>query len=132
MVFQKRSRSQDHEYKFHLDTVGLEHTKNYTYPGLNISAKGNFFKAVNDLRDKARMAFYAIKRNIQFDIPIRIWLKIPIAFYGCEVTNQEFTKWDNQQIETLHAEFRRQNGLSREDRLVHTAHKTRWKLNCTS
>jgi hypothetical protein len=53
---------------------------------------------VNELRDKARRAFYAIKRNIKFDIPIRIWLKIlesviePIALCGCEVggplTNQ--------------------------------------------
>jgi hypothetical protein len=46
-----------------------------TYLGLNISARGNCHKVVNDLRDKARRAFYAIKRNIQFDIPIRIWLK---------------------------------------------------------
>ena len=115
MVFQKRSSHQDHKYKFHLDTVALEHTKNYTYLGLNISATGNFHKAVNDLRDKARRAFYAIKRNINFNIPIRIWLKIlesviePIALYGCEVwgplTNQDFTKWDKHQIETLHAEF---------------------------
>jgi hypothetical protein len=30
----------------------------------------------NDLRDKVRRAFHAIKRNIQFDMPIRIWLKI--------------------------------------------------------
>ena len=35
MVFQKR---QDHKYKFHIDTVALEHTKYYTYLGLNISA----------------------------------------------------------------------------------------------
>ena len=84
------SSCQDHKYKFHLDTIALEHTKNYTSLGLN--------KAVNELRDKARSSFYAIKRNIQFDIPIRIWLKIvesvkePIALYGCEVwgpfTNQ--------------------------------------------
>ena len=58
---------------------------------------------------------YAIKRNIKYDIPIRIWLKIlesvtePIALYGCEVwgllTNQEFTKWDKHKIENLHVEF---------------------------
>ena len=70
---------------------------------------------MNDLRDKARRAFYAIKRNITFNIPIRIWLKILesvielIALYGCEVwgplTNQDFTKWGKHQIETLHAEF---------------------------
>ena len=54
-------------------------------------------------------------KGTKFNIPIRIWLKIlesviePIALYGCEVwgplTNQEFTKWDKHQIETLHAEF---------------------------
>ena len=37
MVFQKRTSCQDHEFKFHLDTVALEHTKNDTYLGLNIS-----------------------------------------------------------------------------------------------
>jgi hypothetical protein len=74
MVFQKLSSRQDHKYKFHLDTVALEHTKNYTYLDLNISAC-NLHKAVNDLRDKARRGFYAIKRNIKCDIPIRIWLK---------------------------------------------------------
>ena len=59
--------------------------------------------------------FYVIKRNIKFNIPILIQLKIlesviePIALYVCEVwgpyTNQEFIKWDKHQIETLHAEF---------------------------
>jgi hypothetical protein len=57
-----------------VDTVALEHTKNYTYLGLNISTTGNFHKAVNDLRDKARRAFYVNKWKIKFDIPIRIWL----------------------------------------------------------
>ena len=110
MVFQKRSSCHDHKYKFHLDTVALEHTKNNTYLCLNISATGNFHKELNELRDKARRAFYDIKINIKFDIPIRIWLKIlesvkvPIALYGCEVwgplTNQYFTKLDKHQIET--------------------------------
>ena len=73
-------------------------SKNYTFLGLHINTTGNFHKAVNHLRDKARRAFYAIKRNTNFNIPIRIWLKIlesviePISLYGCEVwgplTNQ--------------------------------------------
>ena len=53
----------------------MRERKNYTYLGLNISTTGNFHIAVNNLRDKARRAFYAIKMNIKFDIPIRIWLK---------------------------------------------------------
>jgi hypothetical protein len=111
----KMSICQYHKYKFYLDTVALEHTKKYTYLSRNISTTGNFHKAVNNLRDKARRAFYAVKRNIKFDIPIRIWIKIlqsfiePISLYGCEVwgllTNKEFRKWDKHQIETLHEEF---------------------------
>ena len=82
------------------------------YVALRTSAD---IKAVNDLREKARRAFYAIKRNINFNIPIRICLNKlesflePIVLYGCEVcgplTNQDLTKWDKHQIETLHAEF---------------------------
>ena len=86
MIFQKR---QNHlNQQFFLNTTPLEHTKNYTYLGLNISSTGNFNKAANDLREKARKAFYAIKRNVKLDIPIKIWLKIldsviePITLYG--------------------------------------------------
>ena len=72
------------------------HTKLYS---LNISAAGNFHKAVNELRDKARRAFYTIKRNIQFDIPIRIWLTI------LESPTKNLQNGEKHQIETLHAEF---------------------------
>jgi hypothetical protein len=65
----KRSSCQYNKYTFFLDTVALEHTKNYTYLGQNINTAGN------DLRDKSRTAFYDIKRNIKLDIPIRIWQK---------------------------------------------------------
>ena len=88
-IFEKRPSL--NKYTFHLDTVNLEQTKNYTYLGINMNATGNFNKSVNDLRDKARRAFYAIKRHIQLDIQIKIWLKIfdaviePNALYGCEV-----------------------------------------------
>ncbi len=80
-----------------------------------ISHTGNLSKAVGELRKKARGAFYAIKRKIQFDIPIRTWLKIfksaiePIALYGIEVwgpkTKQNFQTWEKHPVETLHAEF---------------------------
>ena len=93
MIFQKRSSPQHQQCL--LNTTTLEHTKNYTYLGLNISSTGNFKQAVH--------------------IPIQIWLKIldsviePISLCGCEVwgplANQEPEKWDKHQIETLHAEF---------------------------
>ncbi len=115
MIFQKRPSHQEQHHSFKLDNMLLEHRQNYTYLGININNTGNFNKAVNDLRHKARRAFYAIKRNIKIDIPIRIWIKIiksviePIALYGSEVwgplTNQEFTKWDKHPIETLQTEL---------------------------
>ena len=117
MVFQKRSRCQGNRLQFVLGSTTIEHTNTYTYLGLKLSSTGNLNMAVNDLREKARRAFYAIRKSIQINIPIRIWLKIfktviqPIALYGSEVwgplTNQEFIKWDKHQIETLHTEFAR-------------------------
>ena len=114
MIFQKRP-SPKHQHTFLLDTIPLEQTKNYTYLGLNISDTGNLNQAVKDLREKARIAFYAIKRNIRLDIPIQTWLKIldsviePISLYGCEIwgpqNDQDFTKWDKHPIEMLHTEF---------------------------
>ena len=113
MIFEKRHSHVNQQ--FFLNTTALEQTKNYTYLGLNISSTGSFNKAVNDLREKARRAFYAIKRNIKLDIPIKTWLKIldaviePISLYGCEIwgplANQEPEKWDKHQAETLHTEL---------------------------
>ena len=69
---------------------------------------------MNEHREKARRAFYAIKKN-RIKIPIQIWLKRieyvieTIALYGSEVwgplAKQDFIKWDKHPIETLHAEL---------------------------
>lgn len=75
LIFQERSGNHSLKHQFYLDKVKLERAKNYTYLGLNISSSGNFQRAVNELRDKARRAFYAIKRNITTDIPIKTWLQ---------------------------------------------------------
>jgi len=97
-----------------LDTTKLQHTKNYTYLGLNIAYTGNLNMAVKDLRDKARRAFYAIKRTIKIYIPIEIWLKIfqfvlePIILYGSEIwgpkLNNDFDKWEKNN-QSFHSEF---------------------------
>ncbi len=63
MIFQKRSRSQGTQHIFTLGTNQITHTSHYNYLGLKIKSTGNFNHAVNELRDKARRAFYAIKRQ---------------------------------------------------------------------
>ncbi len=74
MIFQKRSRSQGTQHTFSLGTNQIAHTSHYNYLGLKITSTANFNHAVNELRDKARRAFYAIKRQCPIEIPIRIWL----------------------------------------------------------
>ncbi len=76
IIFQKRSRSQGTQKTFLLGTNQITHTSHYNYLGLKITSTGNFNHAVNELKDKARRAFYAIKRQCPIEIPIRIWLKI--------------------------------------------------------
>ena len=71
--------------------------------------------AVNELKEKARRAFYTIKRKIPIDLPIKTWLKIlnsviePIILYGSEIwgplTSQDLPKWEKQLLEALHAEL---------------------------
>lgn len=115
MIFQKRPRGQGDQTRFFLGSHEVEHTHDYTYLGLHITSTGNFNLAVDDLREKGRRAFYAIKKSSNINIPIRIWLKIfksiiePIILYGSEVwgplANQDFEKWDKHPIEILHTEI---------------------------
>ncbi|KAK3553786.1 hypothetical protein QTP70_011156 [Hemibagrus guttatus] len=115
LTFQKRPRGQGERRRFTLGVTKTDHVTNETYLGLKFSANGNLKLAVDELREKARRAFCAIKKSIPVQIPVRIWLKIfhsviePIAPYGSEVwdplLNQEFHKWDKNPVEALHAEF---------------------------
>ena len=115
MVFQKRSHGDGNKPQFMLGQTTIEHTKTYPYLGLKISHTGHFNAALNELREKARRAFYAIRKSTKINIPIQIWLKMfktviqPIALYGSEIwgpmTNQDYTNWDKHKIETLHTEF---------------------------
>ncbi len=116
MVFQNKPRCQEHRYRFSLGSTALEHTMQYTYLGLIITASGSFSMAVNALKDKARRALYAIKKEFQnIEILLPIWCKIfdsviqPIALYGSEVwgplSDQSYTRWDRHPTEALHTEF---------------------------
>ena len=98
MVFQKKARLQGNRYHFTLGANTLGHTTSYTYLGLVISASGCFNMAMTALRDKARRAYYAIKKTIsKFNPPIQIWLKIfdsivqPILLNGIEIWGPCYT-----------------------------------------
>ena len=115
MVFQKRPRCLGNTLHFKIGTHKIENCLEYNYLGLKISPTGSFNPAVDELREKARRAFYAIKRQIYIQIPILIWLKLlqaiiePILLYGSEVwgpqTNQLFDQWEKHSIEIANTEF---------------------------
>ena len=115
MVFQKRSRSQGDTHRFTIGKHKLDNCTDYTYLGLKISSTGSFNPAINELREKARRAFYAIKRQMYIQIPISIWLKLfqsviePILLYGSEVwgplTYQNSAQIEKHPIEIMHLEF---------------------------
>ena len=90
MIFQKKPGCQESRHLFTRGKTALEHTFNYDYLELKISASGNFDLAVNALREKARRAFYAIKRKFyKIDIPIKIFdsVILPFAVVKYEVKN---------------------------------------------
>merc|ERR1712002_311049 len=85
-----------------------------TYLGLTISASGHFGKAMNALADKARRAYYSIRKFMsKLNPPITIWLKLfqsliePILLYGSEIWGPIMKEdlWDSNPIEKVHLEF---------------------------
>ena len=75
IIFRNRSRSQGNTSCFTLGTHRLDPCKEFSYLRLKISSTGNFNPAANELREKARRAFYAIKPQIHLQLPVQIWLK---------------------------------------------------------
>ena len=112
--FSEKVQSAEKQHQFHNRKQPTQ-TIHCTYLGLRISNTGNFSLPVNELKDKAKRAFYTINKSINTQLPIRAWLKIfksiiePIALYASEVwgpqTQQDSTKWDKHPIDILHAEF---------------------------
>ncbi len=116
MIFQKKPRLADKKYEFTIGGTIINHVTCYNYLGLKISASGQFNIAIKDLTDKARRAFYSIRRPLfKFNPPIKLWLKIfdsiikPILLYGCEIWGPKFKlnyeTWVKNPVEIFHLEF---------------------------
>lgn len=62
LTFQKRPRCQGKKHNFTLGMKTIDHATSYTYLRLKISATGKLNLAMNELKEKARRALYAIKK----------------------------------------------------------------------
>ena len=85
LTFQKRPRVQGKRHNFTLGMTKIEHATNYTYLGLKMSATGKLNLAVNEQKEKARRAFYAIKKSIKLNYQL-----------------ESGSKYSNQSLNLLH------------------------------
>ena len=89
MVFNKSGHLFS-KLKFKIGETQLKVVKEYTYLGITFSISGSFKKAILDLRDKARRAYFKFRRHNLTNNPI-LTIKLfdvlvkPILAYCCEV-----------------------------------------------
>ena len=93
--------------RFHLGDQQLKVVRNYTYLGITFSISGSFQKAILDLRDKARRAYFKFRRhdltnNVKLTIKFFDVLVKPILMYCCEVfTILSCPRLDNNNLYSL-------------------------------
>jgi hypothetical protein len=108
-------RSQGIRAKFSIGTKYTEYCIHYNYFCFKIISTGHLNQAMNELGGNAHRAFYAIKKLILIEIPIKMCLKrfecviASILLFGSEVwgplAKQDFTQGDKHPFQTLHAGF---------------------------
>lgn len=94
MIFQKKPRLTDKKYSFTIGGMLLNHVMCYNYLGLTISASGQFDLAIKHLTDKARRAYYTIRKSLfKFNPPIKLWLKIFDSIIWGPKFKLNYTSW---------------------------------------
>ena len=97
MVFSKeQNKMNDYRFHFNLHTLHIVHE--YKYLGLIFTSNGKFNVATQSLADKARKAYFSIRKSIPFNtnLSVKHLLKIyqsmiePILTYGSEVWLSDF------------------------------------------
>ena len=93
MVFTGNSNGKTYLNQFTYNNVDLETVANYCYLGMVLKFNGNFNLAINTLMEKARKAYFKIKKTIDLNNPCRLLEKLfdslvtptCILTYGSEV-----------------------------------------------
>jgi small nuclear ribonucleoprotein (snRNP)-like protein len=109
MVFNSNDKTYLNQFTY--NNVNLETVANYCYLGMVQKFNGNFNLAINTLMEKARKAYFKIKKTIGFNNPCRLLEKLfdslvtPILTYGSEVWGVDSTFKDSDPFEKLHIKF---------------------------
>ncbi len=132
MIFQKKPRLTNKKYSFTIGDTLFNHVTCFNYLGRTISASGQFDLAIKHLTDKARRAYYTIRKSLfKFNPSIKLWLKIfdsiikPIFLYGCEIWGPKFKlnykSWDKNPLKFSTSSSARTSWDSTETPLVSVA-----------
>ena len=109
MVFNSNGKTFMNHFIY--DNVYLETITHYCYLGIVMKYNGNFNLAIQTLMEKARKAYFKIKKTIGLNNPCRLLEKLfdslvtPILLYGSEVWGVNTTFKDSDPFEKLHIKF---------------------------
>ena len=89
----------------------IETVTQYNYLGITLKYNGNFNVAINALIEKARKAYFKIKKNVGINNPCRLLEKLydslvsPILLYCSEIWGTDLISKDTDPIEKFHLKF---------------------------
>ena len=109
IVFNSNGKS--HINRFNYDNAVLQTVQKYCYLGITLKYNGNFNLATSVLMEKARKAWFKVKKTIGLDNPCKLLEKLfdtlvtPILLYCCEVWGVDISTDDTSLIEKFHSKF---------------------------
>ena len=109
LVFNSNGKTFINQFRY--DNSYLETVKQYCYLGIILKFNGCFNSAIDSLMEKARKAYFKIKKTLGINNPCKLLEKLfdtlvtPILLYGSEVWGVDSKFKDSDPFEKLHIKF---------------------------
>ena len=109
IVFNSNGKTFLNQFKY--DKLYLETVSHYSYLGIVMKCNGNFNLAINTLMEKARKAYFKIKKLVGLNNPCKLLEKLfdtlisPILTYCSEIWGVFSNLKDSEPFEKLHLKF---------------------------
>lgn len=109
MVFNSNSKHQSINFTFNGNTMQV--VSKYCYLGIVLKSNGKFNLATSVLVEKARKAYFKMKKIIGIDNPCKLLEKLfdsivlPVLLYCCEIWGVDLSLKDISVIEKFHVKF---------------------------
>ena len=109
IVFNSNGKTYQNDFSYNGNS--LETVSKYCYLGIMLKHNGKFNLAISTLVDKARKAYFKVKKNVGLDNPCKLLEKLfdslvsPILLYCCEIWGLDINDKDTSVIEKFHMKF---------------------------